>query len=155
ARHDSADAAAVGTGLSMIFKTPSQGPLQRRCPPIRRRMRRKSGAIMRGITSAAALAAGGGDALGGASPGGARESEPGWVRVQIEWHDEAHPLVLDVLASTAATPSRVLYMLPGGGLNFAGNFFTPRHNNLVHFMHRHGYLVVGVTPRENSLTPAT
>ena len=77
------------------------------------------------------------------------------MRVQIEWHDEAHPLVLDVLASTAATPSRVLYMLPGGALNFAGNFFTPRHNNLVHFMRRHGYLVVGVTPREDSLTPAT
>ena len=110
---------------------------------------------MRVITSAVALAAEVGDALGEAIRVRERESEPGWVRVQIEWHDEAHPLVLDVLASTAATPSRVVYMLPGGALNFAGNFFTPRHNNLVHFMHRHGYLVVGVTPREDSLTPAT
>ncbi|WP_437736401.1 hypothetical protein [Sorangium sp. So ce1335] len=101
------------------------------------------------------LAAQASEALG--RSGAVREIErgPGWARVQIEVHDEAYPLVVDVVASTRAAPSRVIYMLPGGGLNFESNFFTPRDRNIAHFMRDHGYLVIGISPREDSLDPAS
>ncbi|WP_437930169.1 hypothetical protein WMF37_13360 [Sorangium sp. So ce291] len=91
--------------------------------------------------------------------GAVRERElergDGWARARLELHDEACPLVVDVVASTRAAPSRVLYMLPGGGLSFESNFFTPRDRNIAHFMRGHGYLVIGVSPREDGLDPAS
>jgi pimeloyl-ACP methyl ester carboxylesterase len=77
-----------------------------------------------------------------------------WVRTRFSLFDEPYPLVVDVVAGTTAKISRVVYMLPGGGLNFCGNFFTPREHNLAHFLRRHGYLVVGITPREDALEPS-
>lgn len=77
-----------------------------------------------------------------------------WVHTRFAVHDEVYPLTVDVVASTTAEPLRVVYMLPGGGLNFRGNFFTPRPRNLAHFLREHGYLVVGISPREDALVPA-
>src|SRR6266545_4608830 len=68
---------------------------------------------------------------------------PDWVHTRFAVHDETYPLVVDVVASTTIQPSRVVYMLPGGGLNFDCNFFTPRDRNIAHFLRHHGYLVVG------------
>ncbi|RJL34352.1 alpha/beta hydrolase [Bailinhaonella thermotolerans] len=89
----------------------------------------------------------------GEGPGKAPPAErgDGWARTRVEVRDETWPLVVDVLVSTRRAPRRILYMLPGGGLNFEANYFTPRERNLAHFMRERGYLVIGITPREASL----
>lgn len=74
-----------------------------------------------------------------------------WVHTRFSLCTDPYPLVVDVVAGTTAEATRIVYMLPGGGLNFRGNFFTPREHNLAHFLRRHGYLVVGITPREDAL----
>lgn len=72
-----------------------------------------------------------------------------WSRLQVELADEAIPLTLDIVFSLRGLPDRILYMLPGGALNFDSDFFTPEANNLAHFMRRQGYVVVGINPRED------
>jgi pimeloyl-ACP methyl ester carboxylesterase len=81
------------------------------------------------------------------------ERGKGWVRTQFALHDEATPLVVDVLAGTHQQPSRVAYLFPGGGLNFESNFFTPSERNISHFLQSQGYLVIGISPREDGLEP--
>ncbi|MCC9311508.1 hypothetical protein LN042_31340 [Kitasatospora sp. RB6PN24] len=41
-------------------------------------------------------------------------------------------------------------LLPGGGLNARANFATARDRSLVEFLAEHGYLPIGVTPREDA-----
>ncbi|MEJ3745673.1 hypothetical protein WEI85_20570 [Actinomycetes bacterium KLBMP 9797] len=115
-------------------------------------------AVLTGGGSAAAEPAGGAElvdrvrrALGPAVVVRETERGPDWVRVQLVRTDEAYPVAVDVLVGTGAAPRRTAYLLPGGGLNFAANFFTPRVHNLAHDLRRQGYLVIGVTPREDSL----
>ncbi|MFE3204561.1 hypothetical protein [Embleya sp. NPDC059237] len=83
-----------------------------------------------------------------------REHGPGWTRTTLELRDAAVPLVVDVVADTGHVPRRVAYLLPGGGLDFASNFFTPTAHNLAHHLRTHGYLVIGISPRENGATAA-
>ncbi|MFD9336729.1 hypothetical protein ACFWBF_20380 [Streptomyces sp. NPDC060028] len=78
----------------------------------------------------------------------------GWVRLTLPLSDGGPaPVTVDVVADTARPPRGIAYLLPGGGLNFRADFFTPGgpgDHNLAHELRRQGLLVVGVTPREDS-----
>jgi hypothetical protein len=93
-------------------------------------------------------------ALGPAAREAGGERGDGWVRARFTVADGgAVPFAVDVVADTDRAPTGVAYLLPGGGLNFAGNFFIPRAHNLAHHFRRLGHLVVGITPREDLATP--
>lgn len=93
-------------------------------------------------------------ALGGDLEVRGREHGSGWTRTRLEVRDAAVPLVVDVVADTRHLPRRLVYLLPGGGLDFSSNFFTPTAHNLTHYLRERGYLVIGVSPRENDATTA-
>ncbi|MET9567785.1 hypothetical protein ABZY34_01335 [Streptomyces virginiae] len=82
----------------------------------------------------------------------------GWIRLTLPLDDGGPaPVTLDVIADTARAPRGIAYLLPGGGLNFAAEFFTPggpSDHNLAHELRRRGLLVVGVTPREDAAAAA-
>ncbi|MEC4571917.1 hypothetical protein [Streptomyces virginiae] len=82
----------------------------------------------------------------------------GWIRLTLPLDDGGPaPVTVDVIADTARAPRGIVYLLPGGGLNFAAEFFTPGgrgDHNLAHELRRRGLLVVGVTPREDAAAPA-
>ncbi|WP_199549813.1 hypothetical protein [Streptomyces sp. N35] len=73
----------------------------------------------------------------------------GWTRTRFLIEDDGVPYAVDVVADTAQRPRSLAYLLPGGGLNFTANFFTPRERNLAHHLRRLGHLVIGITPRED------
>jgi pimeloyl-ACP methyl ester carboxylesterase len=72
-----------------------------------------------------------------------------WTWIELERHDETYPLTIDLLASKTARPDHVLFMLPGGAVNFRASFFSPLERNLAHFMRRQGALIVGISARED------
>jgi len=76
----------------------------------------------------------------------------GWSWREVSVQDDAYPLTVDFLGSNFATASKVIYLLPGGGVNFRSSFFTPMDKNLAQFFRTNGYLVVGITPREDGVT---
>ncbi|MEV6953192.1 hypothetical protein [Streptomyces sp. NPDC051183] len=82
----------------------------------------------------------------------------GWIRLTLPLADGGPaPVTVDVVADTARAPRGIAYLLPGGGLNFGADFFTPGgpgDHNLAHELRRQGLLVVGVTPREDSAQAA-
>ncbi|MFE7100467.1 hypothetical protein [Streptomyces erythrochromogenes] len=82
----------------------------------------------------------------------------GWIRLTLPLDDGGPaPVTVDVVADTARAPEGIAYLLPGGGLNFAAEFFTPGTpggRNLTHALRRRGLLVVGVTPREDAAAAA-
>jgi pimeloyl-ACP methyl ester carboxylesterase len=77
-----------------------------------------------------------------------------WIWIEIDLHDETYPITIDVVASRNAKADHVLYMLPGGSVNFRSSFFTPTDHNLTHFMRERGAVVVGISPREDNV-PST
>lgn len=79
----------------------------------------------------------------------------GWIRLTLPLDDGGPaPVTLDVVADTRRAPRGIAYLLPGAGLNFCSDFFTPARANLAHRLRHEGLLVVGVTPREDSATAA-
>lgn len=78
-------------------------------------------------------------------------SRPTWTWLQFQVRDETYPLTIDVVGSSVTPATKVMYMLPGGSTNFAGSYFTPNDRNLAQFFGEKGYLVVGVSPREDSV----
>ncbi|MFK0014642.1 hypothetical protein [Streptomyces sp. NPDC091027] len=82
----------------------------------------------------------------------------GWIRLTLPLDDGGPaPVTVDVVADTARAPQGIVYLLPGGGLNFAADFFTPAGpggHHLAHTLRRRGFLVVGVTPREDAAAAA-
>ncbi|WP_405492716.1 hypothetical protein [Streptomyces sp. NBC_00096] len=79
----------------------------------------------------------------------------GWIRLTLPLDDGGPaPVTVDVVADTRRAPRAIAYLLPGGGLNFCADFFTPDPLNLAHRLRREGFLVVGVTPREDAATAA-
>lgn len=78
----------------------------------------------------------------------------GWTHTRLTLHDAPVPLGIDVLADTRRTPTGITYLLPGGGLDFASDFFTPRAHNLAHHLREKGQLVIGISPREALAKPA-
>ncbi|WP_405447466.1 hypothetical protein [Streptomyces erythrochromogenes] len=82
----------------------------------------------------------------------------GWIRLTLPLDDGGPaPVTVDVIADTARAPEGIAYLLPGGGLNFVAEFFTPGTpgvRSLAHALRRRGLLVVGVTPREDAAAAA-
>jgi hypothetical protein len=75
-----------------------------------------------------------------------------WSWLEVSFKDEQYPLTVDFVGSNFQRPDKgIIYMLPGGGVNFSSSFFTPLDNNLAQFFRKAGYLVVGITPREDSV----
>uniref|UniRef100_A0AAU2JQY7 Alpha/beta hydrolase n=1 Tax=Streptomyces sp. NBC_00049 TaxID=2903617 RepID=A0AAU2JQY7_9ACTN len=78
----------------------------------------------------------------------------GWIRLTLPLDDGGPvPVTVDVVADAVRAPQGIAYLLPGGGLNFAADFFTPGGpdgHGLAHELRRQGMLVVGVTPREDA-----
>ncbi|WP_030868598.1 hypothetical protein [Streptomyces sp. NRRL F-2747] len=84
-----------------------------------------------------------------------RRGGSGWTRLTLRLAGSG--LTVDVVADTRRPPHGIAYLLPGGGLNFAADFFTPGgpdDHNLAHLLRGRGLLVVGVTPREDAATAA-
>jgi pimeloyl-ACP methyl ester carboxylesterase len=76
-----------------------------------------------------------------------------WSWFEVNFYDEQYPLTVDVLGSNFASAKKVIYLLPGGGGNFSASFFTPMDNNLAQFFRQAGFLVIGITPREDNAPP--
>jgi pimeloyl-ACP methyl ester carboxylesterase len=74
---------------------------------------------------------------------------PRWTWIELDLHDEAFPLTVDILASNVLAPRGIVYMLPGGASNFRSSYLTPLEGGLAQYYRRHGYLVVGISPRED------
>ena len=79
------------------------------------------------------------------------EKHDEWTWVEVDYFDEQYPLTIDVLLDNEDEPSRVVYLVAPSGYNFRGNYFTPRSQNIAHFMREHDYLVIGITFREDHL----
>ncbi len=60
-----------------------------------------------------------------------------------------YPLTVSFLGSNFSTPRGIVYLLPGGGMNFRASFFTPTDDSLAQYFRNAGYLVIGITPRED------
>ncbi|MGF1431796.1 thioesterase domain-containing protein [Kitasatospora sp. LaBMicrA B282] len=84
------------------------------------------------------------------------DESDGWHRLLLTT-EPGPPPVLDLLLPPAGTPlHRIAVLLPGGGLNVRANFGTAHHGrSLARFLTENGYLVLGITPREDALTPET
>lgn len=65
--------------------------------------------------------------------------------------DSSYPPWVDVLVPSNGAPDHVVYMLPGGGANFAMSYLTPLQTNLATFLCNQGALVVGITPPEDAV----
>jgi pimeloyl-ACP methyl ester carboxylesterase len=74
---------------------------------------------------------------------------PLWSWIELDLHDEEFPLTVDILASNGIAPRGIVYMLPGGASNFRSSYLTPLDGGLAQYYRRHGYLVVGISPRED------
>lgn len=80
-----------------------------------------------------------------------REEQPNWLWTEHQLFDEQYPLTVDIVAGHDSKPTKVIYFLPGGGTNFQASFFTPHSDNLAHYFREHGYVIVGITPREDNV----
>lgn len=61
------------------------------------------------------------------------------------------PLRVEFVLNDSAPVDRVLYMVPGGSVNFQQSFFTPANASLASYMAEHGAFVVGVTQSEDNV----
>jgi hypothetical protein len=73
-----------------------------------------------------------------------------WSWVELLYYDEKYPLTIDIVCSNKKLPEKVIYMA-ASGINFKSAFFTPVENNISHFLRKNGYLVVGITAREENV----
>jgi hypothetical protein len=71
--------------------------------------------------------------------------------VEADYQDAPYPLTINVVSRKSPHPSRIIYLLTSSSLNFKGSFFTPVEEGLATFLANNGYLVVGVTPREDNV----
>ncbi len=75
-----------------------------------------------------------------------------WSWLEINYYDETYPLTVDLVGSNFQTARKIIYLLPGGGVNFKSSFLTPLNDNLSQYLRKSGYLVVGITPREDNVS---
>ncbi|HVN70448.1 MAG TPA: hypothetical protein VMU10_00380 [Desulfomonilia bacterium] len=78
-----------------------------------------------------------------------------WSWFEINYYDEQYPLTVDLVGSNLQCAQKIIYLLPGGGVNFKSSFLTPfLGDNLAQYLRKNGYLVVGITPREDNVPSA-
>ncbi len=63
------------------------------------------------------------------------------------------PIKIDILTKLSKIPTKAIYLLPGTGLNVESNFIIPTSNSIATFLANKYYLVIGITPREDSAPP--
>jgi pimeloyl-ACP methyl ester carboxylesterase len=80
---------------------------------------------------------------------------PRWTWIELCLFDQTYPLTIDILGSNQSAPRGVVYMLPGGATNFRSSFMVPPEDNIASFFRRRGYLVIGITPREDMVSADT
>jgi pimeloyl-ACP methyl ester carboxylesterase len=78
-----------------------------------------------------------------------RNKDVTWV--EAKYFDETYPLTINVVARKTPHPEKVIYLIPSSSLNFDGSFFSPLEDSLAFYLAQNGYLVVGITPREDSV----
>lgn len=79
------------------------------------------------------------------------EMQDDWILTQFSYQDEGYPLTVDVLATSCEKAEGIIFMLPSSGANFRANYFSPKQENIAHFFRENGYLVVGISPREDAV----
>ncbi|OVE75919.1 hypothetical protein BVX97_02995 [bacterium E08(2017)] len=73
-----------------------------------------------------------------------------WIEAKCAQGD-VYPLTLNVLVAKKVKPQKVIYMLTSSSLNFNSSFFSPRDSSLAKYLASRGYVVVGITPREDNV----
>jgi len=48
-----------------------------------------------------------------------------WSWLEVNFYDEEYPLTVDFVGSNFQTMNKVIYLLPGGGVNFRSSFLLP------------------------------
>jgi len=81
------------------------------------------------------------------------DSEMRWVEADVYAGESEHPITVNVLARRRARTTRVIYLLTTSSLNYRSSFFTPMEKGLAYYLATRGYLVVGITPREDNVEP--
>lgn len=76
-----------------------------------------------------------------------------WFWAELAVMDELYPLTVDILADSRKRPQKIAFMVAPAGFNFRNNYFSPRENNPAQFLRENGYLVVGITFREDQISP--
>ena len=74
-----------------------------------------------------------------------------WTQLLL-YDNDALPIKIDILKCLTKSLTKNIYLSPGSGLNTEINFITPKNRNLAIFLANKGYLVIGVTPREDAAT---
>ena len=72
-----------------------------------------------------------------------------WIKLLL-YDEEVLPLKVDILTNIFSIPTKNIYLLPGTGLNVESNFIIPTNNSIATFLAKKSYLVIGITPREDS-----
>lgn len=73
-----------------------------------------------------------------------------WLQLHF-YNNQEYPVDVDFLVQKDNKPEKVIYLLACSSLNFVSNFYTPKTNSLAQYFAEHGYLVVGITPREDAV----
>ncbi|MBT3287178.1 MAG: hypothetical protein HN380_07505 [Victivallales bacterium] len=79
------------------------------------------------------------------------DGEMRWVEADVYDRKSEHPITVNVLAMRRTGIRRVIYLLTTSSLNYRGSFFTPAEKGLAYYLASRGYLVVGITPREDNV----
>lgn len=72
-----------------------------------------------------------------------------WAQLLL-YDSDVLPIKIDILKCITKPSKKNIYLSPGSGLNIENNFITPKNNNLATFLVNKGYLVIGITPREDT-----
>ncbi|MBN2442153.1 MAG: hypothetical protein JXJ04_12435 [Spirochaetales bacterium] len=79
------------------------------------------------------------------------ETTEKWTQMEIELRDEQYPLTINLLIGHKRFPKKMMFMVAPSGQNFRSTFFSPIDRNMALYLLEKGYLVVGVTYREDKL----
>lgn len=73
---------------------------------------------------------------------------PSFDWIELDIYDQRFPIQVDIVACDQTPARGVVYMLPGGSINFRSSYFV-RQEGLAAKFCRQGYLVVGISARED------
>lgn len=79
------------------------------------------------------------------------EVNAGRLWLQLDVYDEAQPLTIDLVSSLSLAWRNVAYLVPSSSLNFKSSYYLQPDASLAGSLADKGFLVVGVTPREDNV----